>query len=284
MLVINLILLYVQFSNTIIKKKYKDLYMNSVKWYFPENLEEAYSLKTTNNSIFHSGGTAVRRLGLANYQGVIDTSKLPIAYFKKDKEVVLGAGLTFAEAVLMIEESSCHAFVSSALIQAANTPLRNRITIGGSLGAMHMWSDLIGPLLVLDSTVSIQKKQLETVEVQKYLTDRKFRENGLIENVSFSDDYDDFYYYREVRTKVDYPAFTVSIITKAKKVSIALTGSKNKFERLTALENELNNGKSIEDGLKKLEIGFQNKPHGTEEFLVNSVKVALTRGLRSVGL
>lgn len=256
--------------------------MKNLKWYFPESLDEAHFLKSKKKSVFHSGGTGLRRIGLDSQEAIIDTSKLPIGYFEKGNQVLLGGGLTFAESVTMLTENNCCPLLVKSLNSAANTPLRNRITMGGSLGAMHVWSDLIGPLLALNANVYLYKGHEDMINVDSFLTDRQIRENALISKVSFMDDYDDFYYYRETRTVVDYPAFTISMVIKNGKVSIALTGSKNRFERLAEIEEAFNNGEKIEDCLSKQQINFAGKPHGSAEYLENSFKVALERGLRSV--
>jgi len=260
--------------------------MNKLKWYFPKTLKEAYLLKCENEkAVYHSGGTAIRRAGFpGNCDCVIDTSKLPFGFFKLDDKVTIGAGFSFSETITSLKETNCCPLLKEALSLAATTPLRNRITIGGSIGAMHVWSDLLGPLLVLDADITFYQNELKTVKLETFLNDRNLRENSIIKEISFSTVEDKHFYYRETRTKVDYPAFTISILKSGDTVLISLTGSKNRFERLKELENYINKGKDFQNCLDTLDLSFSNKPHGSADYLKEVAKVEIERGLRSVGL
>ena len=46
--------------------------------------------------------------------------------------------------------------LAASLSQAASTPLRNRITLGGSLKDFPLWSNLYAPLIAIDAKVEIK--------------------------------------------------------------------------------------------------------------------------------
>lgn len=257
--------------------------MSELKWYFPETLEESQFLKTKNKSAFHSGGTGLRRTGLDKFNLIIDTSKLPIKDFDISNEIKIGAGLTFSETINLLKKNGIKSILSTSLENAANTPLRNRITIGGSLGALHIWSDLIGPLMVLNSKVILYKGQFEKVDIESFLFKKEIRENAIITGIEFPNNENKYFYYRESRTKVDYPAFTLSIIKDKDNFRIAVTGSKKRFLRLEKLEEKLNSNSFNETFLDSLDVDFTDKPHGSSKYLLQCLKVAIVRGLRSVG-
>jgi hypothetical protein len=143
---------------------------------------------------------------------------------------------------------------------------------------------LLGPLLALDTDVTFYQGGFKTTKLEDYLNDRLLRENSIIKEISFSTVVDKYFYYRETRTQVDYPAFTISILKSGEKVLMSLTGNKNRFERLYNLEACINNGGNIVDCLNNLDILFANKPHGSADYLKHVATVELERGLRSIGL
>ena len=90
------------------------------------------------------------------FRGLVDVGKLGLDYVRIQAGTVrLGAGTTYAGAVRGLAAfDTCHPLVQ-ALGSAATTPLRNRITVGGSVASFPYWSDLMGPLLALEAEVEL---------------------------------------------------------------------------------------------------------------------------------
>jgi len=122
-----------------------------VQWYFPETVDEAVAFLGRERTIPHGGGTSLVKSGISSYSGVVDLARVPLNYLKTDRGILeIGANQTFASAAENLSNLYPGCILASALGSAASTPLRNRITVGGSASLFPLWSDLIGPMAVLE--------------------------------------------------------------------------------------------------------------------------------------
>ena len=266
--------------------------MEQLNWYYPEDLNEAARLISDGRKAPHSGGTALIRRGFQGIQSIVDLSRLPM----KDIRIVadrieIGAMCTYDDiirAFAAVDEG--HVLVQS-LKNSASTPLRNRITAGGSVAAFPAWSDFAGPLLLLNGKVALIGRETGTFSIEDYLTNRELRAGALITGIIAENYPHRGFHYRETRTQVDYPAFTITVTATPgpdtfQDVRIVVVGNKERFFRAKELENALNgkpfsilNSINIDDFFP---VAFPNRKHGSGEYLKHSAEVALKRILTNV--
>ncbi len=259
--------------------------MEQLNWYYPENLNEAARLVRDGDKAPHSGGTALIRRGFRGIKSIVDLSRLPMNAIEVQREKIeIGAMCSYSD---IIHETGAvfpgHVLVQS-LKNSASTPLRNRITAGGSVAAFPAWSDFIGPLLLLDTKVELMGRETGIFPLPDYLNRRELRAGSLITRILTENFPHTGLHYRETRTEVDYPAFTVTALAIPDKeifrgLKIVVVGGKERFRRLTELETALN-GKSF-SYLENLNIDdyfpveFPDRKHGSGDYLKHSAEVAL---------
>ena len=203
----------------------------------------------------------------------------------------LGGGVSYAEAAFRLGESDPEHILAQALGRAASTPLRNRITLGGSVAAQPLWSDLLGPLTALGTELRLEGKNSGIFEMGDYLRSPELRSRNLVSTLRFPSFPWRSWYYRETRTIFDYPAFTLTMLCRqeggvVKELRVVLTGTSNKVERLLKVEErfqgrdvEERNFQNLEDFLPET---FLDRPHGSASHLRTVAAVALERGLQSL--
>ena len=267
--------------------------MNRIEWYFPETIDEAAALLARERTVPHGGGTGLVKSGLSSFSGVVDLAKLPLNYLKMEKGILeIGASQTFASVAENLSNLCPDCILVAALGSAASTPLRNRITIGGSVSFFPPWSDLIGPFSVLEGEICTEGKNSGTYDLSSWLANRPVQQGTLVTSVLLPDAADwDSCYYREVRVGFDYPAFTVSVVarkngSKIEKVRAAVSGGLERVTRLSGIEDGLN-GKDLSqlaslDVKKMARVTFGRKPAGSAENLSEIAAVHVERCLKSV--
>ena len=87
--------------------------------------------------------------------------------------VELGACTTFADAAAYLESLDGECILAKALGSAASTPLRNRITMGGSTALFPVWSDLVGPLIALGAEVELTGTNPGLFPVARYVDEKE---------------------------------------------------------------------------------------------------------------
>jgi CO/xanthine dehydrogenase FAD-binding subunit len=279
--------------------------MKEIEWYFPRHLDELPALLTEREAIPHGGGTGILMKSMRSIAGLVDLSDLPLHFFHRTGgRVEVGATLTFAE--IATEIGPDH-ILSRALGRSASTPLRNRITLGGSIAFFPSWSDLMGPLIALDAEVTLigggqdlQKGDQEipgtrrgrpagvpsvTLPLVRYLSEPAARNRTLITGISFAEERWDSHYHRHTSTRFDYPAFTVSVLMKKSEGRIhdlrcVVVGCRGKFARLWQVEESLR-GKRVEDAgpLEIPRLSFTGKKRTSPEYLEHCARVEIGRGI-----
>ena len=100
--------------------------------------ESMYDLLQRDGVIPHAGGTGLTAVRLRRIKGLMDLRRLPLSFFRSSggeegKSCALGAMLTYREAAEHIAKIDTSHVLVQALGGAASTPLRNRISLGGSI-------------------------------------------------------------------------------------------------------------------------------------------------------
>ncbi len=221
--------------------------MNTLNWYFPKSMPEAVLLLQQQKGIPHAGGTGLLMGNLGRINGLIDLSRLALRYVKIENDTIaIGSMSTYADVLAALQAKAPDHILVKSLRHAAHTPLRNRITIGGSLSCFPPWSDLIGALITLDAEIILVGGPNDTIAIEDYLDNNKLQKNTLIEAVKFKLADWRTAHYRAVRTKSDLPAFTITTMLKIdnNKVTdarIIVVGTVKKYQRLLSVEEYLKN-------------------------------------------
>lgn len=265
--------------------------MEELVWHFPTEPAEAVTLLQQTGASVHAGGTGLLRTGVARYTSLIDLHRLPLRRFEaRDGMVELGAMLTFADVVKKMDEVQPDSILVKSLGRAAATPLRNRITIGGSVAMAPPWSSLIGPLLALEAEVVLLGAGGETVSIDRFLEDRALRKGKLVTAVRFKPGEWRPSYHSAAVTRFDYAAFTISALVRLnggqeiEDARLAVTGSKGRYQRLAKLEETLIGRKAGDLGnlsqlLAGANVEFARKSVGSAEYVRHLFQVELERTL-----
>jgi CO/xanthine dehydrogenase FAD-binding subunit len=266
--------------------------MAELTWYEPETIEEVPPLLEQRGVYPHGGGTFLLMGGMKNIYGLIDLGRLPLHRFSASKSFIeLGASLTYAEVKENIKKIDPSHVLIKALSKAASTPLRNRITVGGTVSSFPAWSDLMGPLIALESEVVTAGPNGGTYPITRYAKEPALRRKTLVTSVRLTRQVWDSFYHREVRTRFDYPAFTVTVLWKRSgkntaDVRIVVIGCSGKFIRLEPIEELLREGRikrlDAEEIAARADVRFQTKKGLDPGYLVHCVRVALLRGIEHV--
>jgi CO/xanthine dehydrogenase FAD-binding subunit len=263
--------------------------MGEVSWYYPETVDEATSLLSREGIIAHGGGTSILRGGLKRVRGLVDLSRLPLRYHRHHGTTCeLGACLSFAEVSEYLSVLDGGNVLAEALGSAATTPLRNRITLGGSLAIFPAWSDLMGPLIALGAEVELAGKAEKRVPVTRYVEDSSLRRGALILGIRVRTDSWRFSYHRETRTAADHPAFTLTLLLKEKSDCIdefrgVVVGCSGRYQRLGRLEEKLlgqpSRGTFPDDVSDYVDVSFTGKKFLSPLYLRHLLQVQVERGI-----
>ncbi|MGA7161582.1 MAG: FAD binding domain-containing protein [Bacteroidota bacterium] len=227
---------------------------NTIQWYFPSSIKEATKLIQKNGVILHGGGTKILEpQPQGNIKGLVDTGGLGLNYIKAvGKTIHIGSGATFADVAQFCRGKKMLMMLGNSLGSAASTPLRNRITIGGSLKDFPMWSNLYAPLLALDAIIEIVGERAGVFSLEHYASSPLIKSKHLIKEIRVTEK-------KHLRcgakafhvVRFEYPIFHIAAAVAMRRDIVEdarffITGVKKKFVRLESAENVLL-GKSITD-------------------------------------
>ena len=265
-------------------------------WYRPDSYEQALSIHLNEPDIVPcAGSTAILRIKSKKIKGFIDLSKCELSYIEKRKNkeanqasIIIGSMATFNEVIEFLQKDNPASgtfdyMLMKALVEAASYPLRNLITIGGSLYDFPLWSDLYAPLFCANVKIDCHNKVFDLVE---YIKIRRSNPH-IIEKITI--DYDKNKKYGSERfsqTTFDYAALRVAIAASyTNDLSLdsficAVTGTKNlyfldeKFNNLFLGKN-LHNEKEFDDILDNSVFGFGNDFRFSQQYKEKMARVLI---------
>lgn len=132
------------------------MFRNLTAWHRPCTLDEALSLMEKGKVVPHAGGTGLMTASNSAYTGLIDLSRLPLKELTEQEGFYrIGACVTLSDLAAWSTLNGPAAMAAKAAGKAASAPLRNRITVGGSVARPRPWSDLPVALLALDAEIEV---------------------------------------------------------------------------------------------------------------------------------
>jgi|AntRauTorckE6833_2_1112554.scaffolds.fasta_scaffold00390_1 CO/xanthine dehydrogenase FAD-binding subunit len=263
--------------------------MGNICWHYPEQIKKALGLIENHRAVPHGGGTHLTGKRLMNESSFVSLDRLSLHYVTTDQgSISIGAATDYNSIAQQLKTTIPGHILIKSLGQAATTPLRNRITIGGSLALAPNWSDLTGPLVALEALVKLQGTSSGTYPVMEYLTSKTLQSKTLITEIELPKSHWESWYYREGITKNDHPVFTLTILAKrtahsVEDVRIAITGHTHRFMRATEIENQLK-GKALNQiqtaGIaSKLALKFAPAKGMSSGYIRHLAETYLERGL-----
>ena len=261
--------------------------MTKIHWHYPNSLDEAVLLLRDPRIRAVGGGTDLIKRPLSTVGAFLSLWGLNLnAIDLRGDTWSFGSMCTYADVLKALESEHCGHVLYRSLLHAANTPCRNRITLGGSAAFAPRWSDLAGPLLALEADVHLAGDKEETVPYARYLQHSELRKKALITGISFRNFTHLAAHYREVRTHNDMPQFTVTVLLKMqnsdiREARIILVGSEARFLRLEKLESHLRGNRRAQldaDALAALvEVTFKSRPGFDPDYLAHKAKTESAR-------
>lgn len=155
--------------------------MITIKEYVaPTNIEEAYNILLSKKNNVILGGCGFIKMGSRTINTAIDLCNLSLDYIKEDNnEILIGGDTSLRELEINeIIKNYCGGVISKATSNIVGVQLRNMTRIGASVFSKYGFSDLLGPLLVLDARVRLYKGGL--INLSEFL-ERKYEKDILIE-------------------------------------------------------------------------------------------------------
>ncbi|HEX2865591.1 MAG TPA: FAD binding domain-containing protein [Ignavibacteriales bacterium] len=218
----------------------------NLEWKFPSSAEEAVELLRRPGAMLHGGGTRILKTNPKGVKLLIDVGALGLGYINYiDNAFYIGSDVTFSEIVKYSKKENKIALLGEALSNAASTPLRNRITIGGSLKDFPIWSSLYAPLIALKARVEILKDKPEIYSVEDYVLKGVIKTKHVIRHVIIDDEENLICGVKRFSVlRFEYPVFTIAAALKIngqtiKDARLVITGVKKRFKRFIKAENAL---------------------------------------------
>ncbi|RKZ34737.1 hypothetical protein DRQ33_01520 [bacterium] len=263
------------------------------EWYYPDTVKKTLQLIRQDNTIIHAGGTFILKRNLGKLDGIVDIHRLPLNYIhNNDDYIELGGLNTYSTTIDKLKQIAPEHILIKSLFKAASPPLRNRITLCGSIRAFPIWSDIIGPLIASEAQLILATDLGEKIiPIDEYLAEIKQFKNALILAVRIPKDNWQSKYIRPSRTTFDYSAFNISILWKGNSknledIRIVIVGNSKKyfhpmeFEKVL-LTNPINKIELAEQ-IKNIDIKFGNKNLGNGNYIRKLFDVMLERAIAEI--
>jgi carbon-monoxide dehydrogenase medium subunit len=213
-----------------------------------------------------SGGQSLMpmmRLRLAAPHAIVDLSGIPelVGICEDDDEIAVG-GMTIHREIAVSELIRAHAgLVADAAGGIGSPQVRNRGTIGGSLGHADPHSDLPATLIAAGASVIAkgpngERRILVEDLITTYLT-TSLEPGEIITQVRIPKSDDHSAYAKFHRRAIDWTIVGVGVCIGAGGVRAAATGVADKPVRLSAFEDVLNGGGSLDDAIAKVADGLE---------------------------
>ncbi len=227
----------------------------NIQWYFPSTINEASKLIKKQGTILHAGGTRILKTDTKSIKALVDISKLGLNYIKgKGNKITVGSGSTFSDIVDFHQRTGKLAILAKALREAASNPLRNRITIGGSIKDFPLWSSLYAPLIALNASIKVLGQNAGIYPVEDYVSENIIKKKHIVKEIIVKEVPGFIYGVKRFSViKFEYPVFTIAIAFKIQNMIIknarfVITGVQGRYKRFKRAENVFIN-KALSDEL-----------------------------------
>lgn len=183
-----------------------------MKYLVAETRDDALRLMREEKAVPISGGTSFVFSNFKYPDVLVDITRIRDLKGIKvsGNEIIIGAGTTLTE--LMHHDAI---YFREALKQVGTTPLRNMITLGGSIYQVYYWSDLPVVLLALDSKIVLTngdtQRTLGALEFFKQHPRKTVHADELIEEIIIPANPGKFFFSKFSKTVNDFACATVAM-------------------------------------------------------------------------
>ncbi|WP_097026334.1 FAD binding domain-containing protein [Clostridium peptidivorans] len=252
----------------------------------PVSLQGAYNLVKNEQAIVIGGGAFIR-LGDREIEKALDLSNLNLSFIEdKGDEIEIGAMTTLREIECSkILKTEFDGMLSKAVSEIAGVQIRNMATIGGSVFGRYGFSDVITPLMALDTYVEFYN--LGRVPLEDFLESKSKLQDILVKIIIKKDGRRGK--FLSVRnTTTDFSILNVAISKKANEFKIAVGArplgaklSKEAMEFISKVELTEENAKKAGE-LAAENLSFGEDLRASEIYRRELCKVLVKRGIMGV--
>lgn len=256
------------------------------EYFKPSNLEQAYNvLKDKNATII--GGGAFLRISSKRIKSALDLSNLELDFIEDKKDrIEIGAMTTLRE----IEQNEAlknnfNGVISKATAVIMGVQFRNVATIGGSVAGRYGFSDIITPLLSLNTFVDLYKGGKVTLE--EFLETKGKVNDILVKIIIMKDDRKaSFQYVKNTSTDFSMLNASASNIDNDFKISVGARPGSAKVPK-KALEflkkSKLDKESAIKASkIASEELNFGSDIRGSKEYRKELCKALVKRAILEV--
>ncbi|MCK9225437.1 MAG: FAD binding domain-containing protein [Candidatus Muirbacterium halophilum] len=258
------------------------MYRDDIKWHEIKTIKQAWELLQQEGNVIYSGGLGINRTKSEKIRGFININSLSLKYLNfEDNKVIAGAGVSIAELIESpVNKGNVYSYICNLFSKAASTPIRNRMTIGGSIVDFPIWSDIVPALIAVNAEVTLFNGKEITVNIEEYIQKYQ-KELHILLNISFENNRDNFVGYSNRLTQVrfDYPALIVNITGIKQDISlnnikVVVSGTKSKVEVFNNMENKIKDNFKLDlDFIKDVRFSADYKNKIANVYIEDGLKI-----------
>ncbi len=262
--------------------------MEIFNYFKAQTIEEAYKKLNENPSNLIIGGGAWLRLSSKVVETAIDLIQIGLSQIvETESSFEIGASVTLRE----VEKNESLANLYSSIVNNGvhgimGVALRNLVTVGGSIFGKYSFSDLITPLLAMNTEVEMYKGG--RMPLEDFLKLRT-REKDILLKIIIQKEEGLGYYYKMKKTGLDFAVINVAVTKLNSKFKIVV-GARPSLATFAVKAMEYVNNQSkitpevIEETAKIAveELKFGTNSKASEEYRTELAQVYIRRGLKEV--
>lgn len=206
----------------------------------PETIEEAYEVLVSGKTNAVLGGCAFLRLGSQRISTAIDLSRLNLNYINEQADYIeIGAMATLRELEINpLLSRHFNGVLPKAAANIIGVQFRNIATVGASVYSKYGFSDIITPLLTLDTEVELSK--VGRMPLAEFL-DRSY-ERDILTRI-FIRKNERIAAYHSLRTSAsDYPVLNTAVSSLKNQWRIVVGARPSRASIASAASAELSQG------------------------------------------
>ncbi|WP_105617461.1 FAD binding domain-containing protein [Vallitalea okinawensis] len=263
--------------------------MNIRTYHKVDSIDEAYTLLTANSRATIIAGGAWLKLSPKEVDPAIDLSPLKLDEIIETEDAYeIGCMTTLRQ---LEKNASLKSHYNGILTRSIGTimgvPIRNIATIGGTIAGKYGFSDLITPLLVLDTELVFYKKG--QISLNTFLSSKDFQKDILLKIIIHKNT-GKGYFYSMKKTSNDFPILNIAVSETGNQFKVAVGARPGSAKLAGAAMDYLNRQPKITDEVIREgahiaaeELTFGSNIRGSQEYRQELCRVLVRRGLEEVG-
>lgn len=262
--------------------------MKIINYHKVNTLDEAYALLTSDKSSSIIAGGAWLKFSKKTIENAIDLSNLNLDQIVETKEVFEIGCMTTLRQVEVNKPliDFCNGIITKSINEIMGVQIRNIATIGGTVSGKYGFSDLLTPLLVLDTKLQFYKKGI--ISLEEFLNSKDHSSDILIK-VIISKKIGKAKFISMKKTSNDFSVINIAVFKNKEECKIAIGARPNgALLAKKAMEyldnNELYTEEIINEcaNIASKEISFGSNIRGSKEYRIELCRVLIKRGLQEV--